>query len=157
MCFRTQRDRLLGLSGSDNGVSYQLLQGGNPYGSAVSGTGSALNWTNLPAGTYTVQAGGSTLMNGSAIVTMISAPAAPTVSVTQPTCSDFYGYVAITSGTTVLLSVRNGINYYAYTGPYTVAANTGYNITAENSNSCVSITATTGTMGAQPQTPAAPT
>lgn len=47
------------LSGSEATASYQLLQGGSPVGSAISGTGAPLSWSNLttPA-TYTVTATG---------------------------------------------------------------------------------------------------
>ena len=83
-------------------------------------------------------------------------PDAPMVSLTQPTCTNANGMVAITSNTTGLTFSTNGINYNAYTAPYTVAANMGYSITAQNASGCISM-ATTGTMGAQPMTPAAPT
>ena len=82
-------------------------------------------------------------------------PNAPMVSLTQPTCTNANGMVAITSNTTGLTFSTNGINYNAYTAPYTVAANMGYSITAQNASGCISM-ATTGTMGAQPMTPNAP-
>ena len=74
----------VGLDGSETGVNYQLLQNGINYGTAIAGTGSALSWTGLPSGTYTIQAvqGTSNLMMiGSAIITMNANPATPTVSV----------------------------------------------------------------------------
>lgn len=64
---------------------------------------------------------------------------------------------AITSTTSGLTFRTHGTNYAAYSTPYVVAANAGYSITARlTSSRCVS-NATTGTMGAQPPTPAAPT
>lgn len=59
------------LSGSQTGVNYQLKKNGVNFGSLMSGTGSALTWSNLLSGSYTVMAIGgndSLLMNGSASV-----------------------------------------------------------------------------------------
>lgn len=68
----------VGLSGSENGVSYQLRRDGNNVGSAVNGTGSALNFGNqTQAGTYTViatsTANCSATMNGSTTVSVTAA------------------------------------------------------------------------------------
>ncbi len=65
------------LSGSEAGVSYQLMNDGVPAGLPLAGTGSALNWPAQPSGTYTVVAtntanGCSRTMNGNA--TIISDP-----------------------------------------------------------------------------------
>ncbi|HMP90636.1 MAG TPA: hypothetical protein PJ991_10565 [Kiritimatiellia bacterium] len=70
----------VGLSGSENGVDYQLYRGVTPVGSPVSGTGSSISFGNQTvAGTYTVVAtggGGCTAnMTGNAVVT--ASPAAP--------------------------------------------------------------------------------
>lgn len=68
------------LSGSDTGVDYQLKRNGSDLGSAVSGTGSAINFgLQTLAGTYTVVASNTTSfctgnMTGSAVVTVNSAP-----------------------------------------------------------------------------------
>jgi hypothetical protein len=64
----------IGLDGSELGVTYSLLLGGSPMVPPVSqvGTGSALTFNNLLAGTYTISAtgpGGTVLMTGSAIIT----------------------------------------------------------------------------------------
>lgn len=59
------------LSGSENGVSYQLLRNGSAEGNAVSGTGNALVWNDLTEGSYTVtatNASASVNMNGTAVV-----------------------------------------------------------------------------------------
>ena len=51
----------VGLSGSEAGVNYQLKKDGSDVGTAVSGTGSALNFGNqTAAGTYTVFAANAT-------------------------------------------------------------------------------------------------
>jgi len=56
------------LSGSESGVSYQLLSSGNPIGNPVLGTGSSLLFTNIRQGTYIVQGTGiggcNAIMNG---------------------------------------------------------------------------------------------
>lgn len=69
------------LSGSDVGVSYQLVLNSAPPGPGVPGTGSAINFgSQTAAGTYTVLAtsvaGCSAYMNNSAIVTVDTPPVA---------------------------------------------------------------------------------
>jgi len=64
----------VGLSGSETGVSYQLYKNGTSTGSPIAGTGSAVNFGNQTAGTYTVKATNSTTsctqdMNGTVVVT----------------------------------------------------------------------------------------
>jgi hypothetical protein len=74
----------VGLSGSQVGVNYQLVRNGSTnVGSAVAGTGAALNFGNQSAGTYTVVATGTGTfcpdalnMTGSVSVTIL----APTVN-----------------------------------------------------------------------------
>jgi len=56
------------LSGSQLGINYQLKQNGFDNGNVVSGTGSALAWNNLAAGTYTVEATYGTVPNCSIIM-----------------------------------------------------------------------------------------
>ena len=69
----------VGLSGSESGVSYQLIRDGSAsVGAPLTGTGSALSFGNQTAGNFTVTAtrtsgGCSVAMNGSA--TVIIAPA----------------------------------------------------------------------------------
>ncbi len=70
----------IGLSGSQTGVNYQLQIDGVNTGTAVTGSGSSLNFGNkTAAGTYTVVAtnatsGCSTIMSGSATITVNTAP-----------------------------------------------------------------------------------
>ncbi|MBK8923827.1 MAG: HYR domain-containing protein [Saprospirales bacterium] len=70
----------VGLSGSDNGVNYQLQRDGNNVGAPVAGTGAALSFGNqATAGSYTVQASDpstacSAAMSGSASVEVNAAP-----------------------------------------------------------------------------------
>jgi hypothetical protein len=66
----------VGLSGSQSGVNYQLLLGGNPTGAPMAGTGSAISFGLQTAlGAYTVTAsntmtGCASTMNGSVSVTL---------------------------------------------------------------------------------------
>jgi PKD repeat protein len=78
-----------------------------------------------------------------------SNPSTPTVSVTNPTCVNTSGSVAITSSTTGLTFSKDGVNYASYTTPFTFAAGANYSITAKNTGGCVS-TAITGTIGSLP-------
>jgi len=73
---------IIGIDNSQIGVNYQLLLNGNPVGSAVSGTGTAIDFGyQLSAGTYTVIATNATytycktLMNNSIDVSIIPLPA----------------------------------------------------------------------------------
>jgi uncharacterized delta-60 repeat protein len=72
---------VLTLSGSETGVSYQLLLDGLAFGAVVAGTGSALTWPDITSiGFYTVDAQTSNCTNGMAgqiYVSSITAPAQP--------------------------------------------------------------------------------
>jgi len=46
----------LQLSGSNNGIDYQLYRYGLPYGASKAGTGAVLQWTNIIFGDYIVEA-----------------------------------------------------------------------------------------------------
>ncbi|WP_163398863.1 hypothetical protein [Flavobacterium fluviatile] len=114
----------VGLSNSETGVTYQLKNGTTDIGTPVAGTGSSISFGNqITAATYTVVAtrtvGGCTNnMNGSAIVTITSPPAVPTVSTTPATCS--------ANGTASIA------NYSAYFGCFGF----GYNSTAIGCTGC---------------------
>ncbi|WP_160143946.1 DUF6443 domain-containing protein [Chryseolinea soli] len=76
---------LVTLNGSQANVKYELDKDNVPYGALVQGTGSALTWSNLPPGSYTVKAisehnACSPLMNGSATLTANPASVGGTVS-----------------------------------------------------------------------------
>jgi gliding motility-associated-like protein len=116
------------------------------------------SFTNLAPGSYTI-----TVLNGDGCTSVSSpvsinpvptAPAAPTVAATQPTCT--------TAGTiTISAPTGNGFTYsingtdYAATTTFTPGAGT-YNVTVRNSDGCTS-TATPVTINAAPTAPAAPT
>ena len=75
----------VGLSGSDLGINYQLYNGASTVGTAIAGTGSAINFGNQTAGTYTVTATNATTsitasMTGSAVITA-NPPVTPDVSI----------------------------------------------------------------------------
>ena len=111
----------VGLSGSETGVNYQLVRGGNVnVGSPVAGTGSAISF--IPqtiAGFYTVMATNATTgcveeMNASAQITAGSLPALFTVSGS--------GWICGGVGPQVILSgSQTGVNYQLVRG----AANVG--------------------------------
>ncbi len=66
----------VGLSNSDNRVSYSLLRNGTSYDQKT-GNGQPISWTNLSAGTYTISAsyGACTVtMYGSATVILLNSP-----------------------------------------------------------------------------------
>jgi len=155
-------DATFTLTGTSGAVVTYTLNGGSTTATATLTSGTAtvtitgattaktLDLVSITDGTC------SQSLSGSSTVTINALPDAPTVSVTQPTCLSANGTVAITSTTADLTFSTNGIDYAAYTGPYTVAAGATYSITAKNASGCAS-TAVTGTMGSQPTAPAAPT
>jgi hypothetical protein len=107
----------VGLSSSTPGVSYQLYVGSVPSGSAVTGTGLALNFgLKTTGGTYTVVAynpatGCMATMSGSAVVTPNSLPAVYSVTGGGNYCAG--------SGTGVSVGLSNsaaGVSYQLYNG-----------------------------------------
>ncbi|MDD4969583.1 MAG: T9SS type A sorting domain-containing protein [Paludibacter sp.] len=107
----------VGLSSSENGVTYQLYLAGNPVGSAVSGTGSSISFGNqTTAGTYTVVGtrtigGCSTTMTGSAIVSINVSVPDFTGTITNTTCpSSTNGAVNISIQTPIEFASTNN-NY----------------------------------------------
>ncbi|GAB3752151.1 beta strand repeat-containing protein [Spirosoma pomorum] len=135
----------VGLSGSQSGVSYQLLQSGTPLGSPLPGTGSALTFGPQPAGTYTVRATNTSTscqqtMTGSAVITATQPPTATLgndgpITCTKPSVTLTAGgggsYVFSAGATQV-----NGGNTARVTqaGTYTVTV---------SANGCSSFTTTT--------------
>ncbi len=107
------------------------------------------------AGTYTVtqNLNGCTSAAGTAVAAPISAPAVPSVSVTQPTCSVPTGTLVVNSPAGLSYSI-DGINYQLdntfsglATGSYTVSVKNG---------TCVTTSASPVVINAQPVIPAAP-
>ncbi len=93
------------LSNSTLGISYQLMLGGSPSGSAVAGTGGSLTFSSVTtAGTYTIVATNSTTfctnnMTGSATVTINPLPLVYTVTGGGGYCVGGTGVVVGTSMT----------------------------------------------------------
>jgi PKD-like domain len=102
----------VGLSGSQSGVNYQLQRGGSNVGSAVPGTGSALDFgKQTVAGTYTVAATNNTAtacssnMSGNAVVTVEANPTTFTVTGGGTYCAGGTGLPVGLSGS------QSGVNY----------------------------------------------
>ena len=99
------------LSGSQSGVDYQLLRNGNPVGSPLAGSGSALAFGNQNvAGTYTVDATrqGTTCgapMSGNAVVSVNPAPTSFNVTGGGAFCAGGAGQPVNLSGS------QTGVNY----------------------------------------------
>jgi hypothetical protein len=102
---------MVGLSGSQTGVTYQLLLNGNTVGSPLAGTGNALTFGNrTTVGTYTVRAtnaatGCQQTMTGSALVTANPLPTAYDVTGGGAYCAGGSGVSVNLSGS------QTGVNY----------------------------------------------
>ncbi len=116
-------------------------------------------YTNILPGTYTI-----TLQNAASCISPVTTvivnpqpptPAAPTVSIVQPTCSVATGIVTITSSTGGLTFSVDGGNYNIYTSPLLLISGS-HTITAQNANGCISAI-TNIIINAQPPTPVSPT
>jgi hypothetical protein len=98
----------VGLSGSENGVNYQLMLNGSPTGGIYNGNGYAIDFgTQYAEGTYTVTASNASIpctqnMTGNAIVVVNPLPD-QTVTYT--------GANTICPGATLLLSAHTGTGY----------------------------------------------
>ena len=85
----------VGLAGSELGITYTIT----PGGATMAGTGSAISFGNKLAGTYTISgtnSTGTTVMTGSAVITEIQIPAAPTSTGDYYSCSNVSGTVNVT-------------------------------------------------------------
>jgi Secretion system C-terminal sorting domain len=143
------------LGGSNTGISYQLSSGSGPVGTAVSGTGSPLDFGAVTgSGTYTVIATDNTTMctnsmTGSAAVVVNALPLSYTLTSTGSTyCIGGPGVDFTLTGS------QSGINYQVMHGTVAVgsavsgtgtAIDLGYQ-TATGAYSVVATNATTGCM-----------
>jgi gliding motility-associated-like protein len=97
----------------------------------------------VAAGTYSVTAKNAVGCISSASSVTVNAqpvaPVAPTVSVTQPTCSLATGTISISAptGTGMLYSI-NGVTYQSSTSFASVSSGT-YSVTAKNASGCISL------------------
>ncbi|MEX2428572.1 MAG: T9SS type A sorting domain-containing protein, partial [Bacteroidales bacterium] len=83
-------------------------------------------------------------------------PDAPTVTITQPTCSVPTGTITVSSSLVDLSFSVDGTDYTNTTGIFTSLAAGEYEVTAKSADGCVSA-GTSVTVNAQPATPEAPT
>lgn len=136
----------VGLSGSQSGVNYQLLQSDTPLGSPLPGTGNALNFGPQPAGTYTVQATNTSTscqqtMTGSAVITAIQPPTVTLSNDGPITCNKPSVTLTAGGGNTYVFSA--GATQVNGGNTATVTAAGTYTVTATNStNGCSSFTTT---------------
>ncbi|MEO6330355.1 MAG: HYR domain-containing protein, partial [Ginsengibacter sp.] len=158
---------VIGLSGSQNGVNYQLFQGVTPVGSAVAGTNAAISFGNqATTGTYTVVATDATTnctsnMTGSATVTVQSISATPVINspICPGTAVTISGTVSEGNNTTITL-FKNGVsigttttngnsNTWTKTN-VTVASGDVITATAQATGKCVSATSSSVTVSQPP-------
>lgn len=108
------------------------------------GTGQNVSITATSSGTYQVQMFSASLnktmiINFSVVVNSGASTAAPTVSITQPTCTLATGTIAITAPTGVGTTYSiNGLTYTNTSGVFTSLASGTYSVTARNSSGCIS-------------------
>jgi Bacterial Ig domain len=119
------------------------------------------SFSGVGAGTYSVTAKNSQgCISPSTLVTIDpqpAIPAAPTTSVTQPTCAFAKGSITISAPTGAGMTYSiNGATYTNATGSFSLVSPGTYSVTAKNSGGCIS-PATSVTVNAQPVTPSLPT
>lgn len=130
---------------------------------SINGTtySTATVFTNIAPGTYNVTVKDTTndCISAPAIETTNAAPgtpAAPTVSITQPTCTVATGTITVTSPTGAGLAYSiDGVDYSNTTGVFTTLAPGTYNVTVRNSSGCTS-TATVAVINTDPSIPPTP-
>ncbi len=138
----------ISLAGSQTGINYQLKINGTNAGAAVAGTGSALTWSDMGSGTYSIQAvgtGGCTqLMTGTPVMTVNPAPAVYTVGGGGAVCSGSPFAITLSGSNT-------GVNYVLTRGATTIGtlAGTGSSLSWGNQvlPGTFTITATNATSG----------
>ena len=117
-------------------------------------------FSNLIPGNYNLIARNANLCTSGSVSIIINAqptiPAAPSVTTTQPTCTVSTGNISVSSGINGLTFSIDGTNYTSSNGIFSNLATGNYNITARNVSGCTSA-ATSTTINAQLETPAAPT
>jgi hypothetical protein len=130
------------LSGSQAGVSYQLYDASdNTVQAPKTGSGDALIWTNIIAGTYHIIAsadGGCSSTTLTATVTKNPLPGTPIADVTDPTCTKATGTITIISPTDAGLTYSiNGTDYQS-DPTFDEVAPGDYTIYVMNGTGCIS-------------------
>jgi large repetitive protein len=129
---------------------------------AIAGNTPTTNINGLAAATYnftvTNADGCTSPASADVIINPVpGAPAAPTVSVVQPTCTSATGIITVTSATAGLTFSIDGGAYAPYpAGGYTGLVTGPHTLTLQNAAGCTS-PVTNITINAQPPTPSAPT
>ena len=134
---------------------------GSPAGGVWSGIGVNGNLFDPSVGTQTLNYT-YTNVSGCAkmvttLITVNQSPAAPVITLTQPTCVLPTGTIAVSSptGTGMTYSI-NGTSYTNTSGIFTQVAAGSYNVTAKNAGGCISA-GTSVTIDVQAGAPVAPT
>ncbi|MDB9828782.1 PKD domain-containing protein [Flavobacteriaceae bacterium] len=145
LCAGSTQTTVIGLDGSESGVTYQLLKDGVDEGIAIPGTGNSISFGAFnAAGTYTVSATSScsATMSGNVVITAVAAVSASFTSSTNNqevtftnTSSNATSYSWDFGDGSSASTDINPTHTYATTGTYTV--------TLTASNNCGSDTATT--------------
>ncbi len=137
---------MTGLSFSVDGINYTTT-------GIISGLAPA-NYTLTAKGLV----GGCVSPGITAVINALPAiPVAPSITITQPTCSVNTGSIKVSSSTAGLNFSINGTTYNNAFGNFTLLSSGTYNVTARHDVSgCIS-TATIGIINAQPTIPTAPT
>jgi gliding motility-associated-like protein len=134
--------------------TYQWFNSGNIIANATSAT-----YTTTIAGNYGIQvtdANGCQANAAPTTIAVLALPAAPTVVVTNPTCSVTTGTISVTAplGTGYTYSI-DGINYTNTTGLFTGVASGNYSVTVKSPQGCIGL-ASNATVAAALVVPAAP-
>jgi hypothetical protein len=117
-------------------------------------------FSGLVANSYNVTVKNASGCISTATVAVITAqptaPASPTVALTQPTCSVVTGTITVSAptGTGLTYSINNST--YQTSPIFSGLASNSYNVTVKNASGCIS-NATVAVITAKPTTPASPT
>ncbi|MBK7712906.1 MAG: Ig-like domain-containing protein [Bacteroidales bacterium] len=164
------------LSGSEAGISYQLLKNGVNDGTPVAGTGSPLSWANRQNGIYTVTAiHGVTLctnnMSGSQTITQYPLPvptftaqpgaascsSASVTYTTQPGQSNYiWGFTGI-AGTDYTITSGGTLSSNSVTLMWLTTGSKSVTINYSDANGCTAVTPTSSSATIVTISPAAPT
>ncbi|MFV5687617.1 T9SS sorting signal type C domain-containing protein [Flavobacterium sp. ZT3R25] len=153
----------LSASPSPNGGPYTYSWSGPNGFSSTSRNPTITNSVTAAAGIYTVTMTSTTLSSNKSIVAQAtivvnsgSTTAAPTVTLTQPTCYVSTGNITITAptGSGMKYSI-DGLTYINTNGVFATLVSGTYNVTARNSSGCIS-SGTSVSINVQPATPVQP-